>query len=275
MSNLVTRILTAIVLGPLVLAGIFLGGYFLFAMVILISTIATFEFFTMGKAKSIHPNFLAGLIFSVLYPASFFFGEFPLTPFELAGFSVFLVALSELFRNKPNAMLNSGFTVFAPAYIGIGIGSFLGLRHLIAGPVFDSPLAWLCLSVIASIWMCDSFAYFGGRLLGKRKLFERVSPNKTWEGAISGLIASVLTSWVMGEYTPLSGLNLTTAELLILGLIPGIFGQAGDLVESLFKRDSAVKDSSHLIPGHGGMFDRFDSLLVTAPVVFAYINTII
>lgn len=275
MTNMVTRILTALVLGPFVLAGIYLGGWFLLFITLLISVVSVWEFFMMGKVKEVSPNFVAGLLFSVLYPVLFFTDSLQLTPAGLLVVSVFLVSLAELFRNKPNPVLNIGFTVFASAYVGIGIGSFIGIRTLIPGTIIDPALGWLLLSIVISIWMCDSFAYFGGKALGKNKLFPRVSPNKTWEGAVSGFIASVLTLLFFGNFTPMQHLQLGLTELLVLGIIPGLFGQLGDLIESLFKRDTGVKDSSHLIPGHGGMFDRFDSLLLVAPIAYAYLKFIV
>jgi len=275
MNNMVTRVLTALVLGPFVLAGIYLGGWFLLILTLLISVVSVWEFFMMSKVKDVSPNFLAGILFSVLYPVLFFTETIPLTPAGLLVLSVFLVSLTELFRNKPNPVLNIGFTVFASAYIGIGIGSLVGIRNLIPGAGLDHSLGWLLLAIVIGIWMCDSFAYFGGKLLGRNKLFKRVSPNKTWEGAVSGFIASVLTLLFFGYFTPMQDLQLGFTELFVLGIIPGLFGQLGDLIESLFKRDTGVKDSSHLIPGHGGMFDRFDSLILVAPIAYAYLKFIV
>lgn len=275
MSNTVTRVLAALVLGPFVLAGIYLGGWFLLILTLLISTVAVWEFFMMSKVKEVSPNFLAGFLFSILFPVSFYADAIPVSPAGLLVLSVFLVSMAELFRNKPNPVLNIGFTVFASAYIGIGTGSFIGIRNLIPGTGLDHALAWLLLAIVIAIWMCDSFAYFGGKTFGKTKLFPRVSPNKTWEGAVSGFLASVATLLLMGNFTPLQELQMGSAELIILGIIPGFFGQLGDLIESLFKRDTGVKDSSLLIPGHGGMFDRFDSLILVAPLAFAYLKFIV
>jgi phosphatidate cytidylyltransferase len=127
-------------------------------------------------------------------------------------------------------------------------------------------------SLFATIWMCDTAAYFGGLTLGRHKLFESVSPKKTWEGSAFGFLFSVLTMFVAQrlflEY-------MTTANALVLGSIVGIFGQLGDLVESKLKRDAGVKDSSSIIPGHGGVYDRFDSLVFVAPIVYLYVDFII
>ena len=126
---------------------------------------------------------------------------------------------------------------------------------------------YLIISIFASIWVCDSAAYFIGSALGKHKLFPRVSPKKSWEGAIAGFIFAVVTLIAARELL-LDILSLTDA--VIIGILIGIFGQLGDLVESLLKRDAGVKDSSSIIPGHGGIFDRFDSILFTVPIVYLY-----
>jgi phosphatidate cytidylyltransferase len=128
------------------------------------------------------------------------------------------------------------------------------------------------LAVFIAVWMCDSAAYFCGRAWGKHKLFPRVSPNKSWEGAAAGFLAAV------GAFMAARSLALpymTPGTAVVCGIIVGVFGQAGDLAESLLKRDAGVKDSSALIPGHGGVLDRFDSLLFVSPLVFVYLDFIV
>ena len=128
---------------------------------------------------------------------------------------------------------------------------------------------FLVISILATIWICDSAAYFAGISFGKHKLFPRVSPKKSWEGAIFGFIFAILTM-ILAHFLVLDFLSFN--EAIILGIIIGIVGQIGDLIESLIKRDAQVKDSSSLIPGHGGVLDRFDSLLYSAPVILLYLR---
>ena len=127
----------------------------------------------------------------------------------------------------------------------------------------------MVLTLFASIWVCDSAAYFGGTWLGRHKLFPRVSPKKSWEGATFGLVGAVATFVFLGAYL-MPEIDLMQAA--ILGMIVGVFGQIGDLAESLLKRDAVIKDSSGIIPGHGGVLDRFDSMLFAAPLVVIYLT---
>ena len=126
--------------------------------------------------------------------------------------------------------------------------------------------------MFGSIWVCDSAAYFAGTAFGRHKLFERVSPRKTWEGAIAGFIGAVAV-FVSGRVLLLPYMSLTDA--VICGVIVGLLGQIGDMVESLLKRDAGVKDSSGFIPGHGGVLDRFDSLIVVSPLIFFYLDFVV
>ena len=131
---------------------------------------------------------------------------------------------------------------------------------------------WTVVTLLASIWICDTAAYFGGLTWGRHRLFERVSPKKSWEGAVFGFAGAVATFWV-GHLTVVD--YLTPTHALALGAIVGIFGQVGDLVESRFKRDAGVKDSSSFLPGHGGIYDRFDSLVFLAPIVYLYVDFVV
>jgi len=212
--------------------------------------------------------------------------------FLLVVLLVFLLAvlLIELFRQKGSAILNASTTVAGVCIISLFFGTLIHVRELFpfGFPVHkffptsyagDAELAlisrwggYTIVSIFASIWMCDTFAYFGGSTFGRHKLFERVSPNKSWEGAVFGFAAALLTMMV-ARATVLDYLRVQDA--LVIGAIVGIFGQLGDLVESRFKRDAGVKDSSAIIPGHGGVYDRFDSLVFVAPLVYLYIDFVV
>ena len=126
-------------------------------------------------------------------------------------------------------------------------------------------------ALFISIWICDSAAFIGGKYFGKRKIYPRVSPNKTIIGSISGLIFAFITYIILNEIGFIK-FDLNTTQIIILSLITGIFGQTGDFAESLFKRDANVKDSGSLLLGHGGVLDRFDSLIIASPLVYIFLN---
>jgi phosphatidate cytidylyltransferase len=178
----------------------------------------------------------------------------------------------ELFRAKENAVFNTSTTMFGVTYIGISMASLIGLRFTKQPELLGTWGAEGCSLVITlfvSVWMADIAAYFVGLTIGRHKLFPRVSPKKSWEGAIGGLVGSTAGFGVLAMYL-MPSLDLTTA--LVCGAVVGIVGPLGDLSESLLKRDATVKDSGELLPGHGGVFDRFDSMLFAAPVVFLILH---
>ncbi len=155
-------------------------------------------------------------------------------------------------------------------YLGIFGSTLIGIREFypnLDGLYYQG--GYLIISIFASIWICDSAAFFGGTALGKHKLFPRVSPKKSWEGAIFGFVFAIL-AMILAKNILLDFLSFENS--LIIGFIIGTFGQIGDLTESLLKRDAGVKDSSKIIPGHGGVFDRFDSLLFSSPIIYLYLT---
>ena len=184
--------------------------------------------------------------------------------------TVIILTLTELFRNKGSVIYNAGSTLLGIFYIGLFSSSLIGIREFY--PRIENMYnrgGFVIIAMFISIWICDSAAFFGGTALGKHKLFPRVSPNKSWEGAIFGFIFAIL-AMILSKIFILDFLNWMT--VIAIGIIIGTVGQIGDLVESLIKRDAGVKDSSKLIPGHGGIFDRFDSVLYAAPVVLLFLR---
>jgi phosphatidate cytidylyltransferase len=201
-----------------------------------------------------------------------------------------LTMLVELFRTKGSPIINIATTVSGVLIISLCFGTLIFLRELFpyGFPVYKFFAAgypdefqtvqinhwggYTVIAIFASIWICDTAAYFGGSAFGKHRLFERVSPKKTWEGAVFGFLFAVLTM-IAAKILVLGYLALEHA--IVIGILIGVFGQLGDLIESRLKRDAGVKDSSHLIPGHGGMYDRFDSLVYISPIVYLYIDFIV
>ena len=298
---------------PVILLLTMAGGFFFFFFVAIVSTLALREFYLLAAAKGASPQSGTGMVFGILLCADFMFvrwrdllltwfqgaGVHPPAPTMAQGFLILFllfvpIALGiELFRNRGSALLNLGVTFLGVLYVSFFFGTLIGIRELFIPedfPVYlhfpvagvDVPAesvatiyrwgGYTVLVILASIWSCDSAAYFGGRAFGKRKLFERVSPKKTWVGAIAGFLFAIL-AFAVGRELALP--YLTPGQAIVCGAIVGIFGQGGDLVESLMKRDAGVKDSSALIPGHGGILDRFDSLMYVSPILFLYLDFVV
>ena len=268
LSNNATRIIVSVFAIPVILTASYLGGIFFFALTLFISLGAYYEFVLLAKNKGANANLWLGFISIILLLTNYFIVFLDFSSIIL--FIVFVITLVELFRNKGSAILNIGAALLGIFYIGLFSSALLAIREFYPniGEIYLRG-GYLIISIFAAIWICDSAAYYGGTALGKHKLFARVSPNKTWEGAGFGFVFAVITM-VLAKIIILNFLSLGTA--IAIGIIIGLFGQIGDLIESLFKRDAGVKDSSSVIPGHGGIFDRFDSLLYTAPVILLYLK---
>ena len=308
MSNTATRILFAAVAIPVVLLFAWFGGWFWFAFIAGVLVLAMMEFKDMIVAKDVSvqgASMIAGglLLASVFMNAkigallaSLFHGGISLPAiwhqFIITTLTFIIVVCAiELFRNIPEPLMNAAGTVFGAMYFGLFLGSAIGIRELFGITEFpvaqffhsaeltpdqfrilDHWGAYTIMSILATIWMCDTGAYFGGKAMGRHKFFPRVSPNKTWEGAVWGFACAIATM-IGAKYLALEYLALPHA--IVIGAIIGTVGQIGDLVESLFKRDTGVKDSSKLLPGHGGVYDRFDSLIFAAPVLYLYLDFIV
>lgn len=260
------RVIVSIIGVPLILICSYLGGYYFLAFVTIIGLLSFYEFNLLAEQKGAKPNLFFGGLILFAFLLNQFFNL--IDPIALIVVSSLLLLTVELFRNNGSAILNLGSTFLGIFYIGIFSASLISIRELFpAVDEFNGNGAYLIISIFASIWVGDSAAYYGGINLGRHKLFLRVSPKKTWEGAIFGFSFSVATM-ILAKVIVLDFLSWN--NVVITGIIIGTVGQIGDLVESLLKRDSSAKDSSTLIPGHGGFFDRFDSLLFSSPAIWIY-----
>ena len=267
-GNTTTRIIVSIVAIPLIIGASLLGGIPFLIFTLGIALISYWEFSEMVRKKEAYPNFVLGTlaIISIILNVYFKFLEF----YVLFLFASIIILITELFRNKASAIINVAATFMGILYLGLFSSSIVLIREIFSqSELLYSEGGYLIISIMIAIWVCDSAAFFIGSAFGKHKLFPRVSPNKSWEGAIAGFVFAIV-SMIAAKAIFLDILTLT--DSIIIGTIVGTVGQIGDLVESLVKRDAAVKDSSAIIPGHGGIFDRFDSLLFTAPVVYIYLH---
>jgi len=281
MNNMMIRILTAVVGIPLMLGSLYLGGWVFNVLMTLLAAVGLYEFYKLADAKGSTSNYALGIVGGValLVLASLFVDptqRWPQRWLLLMIPTLMLVSVStlaaEMWRNRPQALFNVSTTIMGIVYVGLGFASLIYLRRLQLDGSFTSPtdvdLGYRFVMIMfVSVWMCDSLAYFVGIAIGKHKIFPRVSPKKSWEGSVAGFLASVATFTIAASWwMPLMAMK----HAIVCGVIVGIGGQLGDLAESWLKRDAEVKDSSHLIPGHGGVLDRFDSILFVAPLLVVY-----
>lgn len=269
-KNLSTRIAVAVVAAPLILWSAWRGGLPFFIFIEAIILLGLLEFYQLAQAKGMHPNrWLGGIAGLALGAQIYFRGPTEAGLWLTAMLFVVLLVVIELFRNRGSALHNTSATLLGFAYVA-GLWSFMLLIRELPRTTqmnYGSAGTWLVM-LLVTIWVCDTAAYFTGLAFGRHKLFARVSPKKTWGGAIGGLLFAVLMA-AASHYWFVRDLRLS--DCLVIGFIIGTIGQMSDLAESLFKRDAGVKDSSSLIPGHGGVLDRFDSEMLVAPLVYLYL----
>lgn len=270
MSPGILRVIVAVIAIPFFVAATFYGGVYFFILVLAIMLLGLHEVLDLSRKKNTLPQTIASFLFCVVTGLVFYHDMFD---FILPVVMLFIltVMVIELFRNQGSALLNISTTVFSVVYVTFMIGSMILLRNMSElGEYAGGQLVFL---VFAGIWVCDTFAYYGGRFFGDKKFFERVSPKKTWEGAIAGFFGALLGAWIVKVLYESFGIpfSLSLIQTLIIGVFAGTLGQLGDLAESLLKRDAQVKDSSSLIPGHGGVLDRFDSMMFVGPATYAYV----
>ncbi len=271
-ETLGTRSLVTIILGPFILFCAWRGGYIFFALVSSLVILGMNEFYDLAIQKISRPQRHLGIAAGIATCALMFLNRLDQV-WLLFTVTFLIVLVFELFRNEIGPILNVATTFMGLLYVGFLLSFLVLIRELPLSMTPDSVLAGqVVMMVFLCIWLCDTSAYLLGSRIGKHKLFERVSPNKTIEGTTAGFIFAVLTAYVC----QLTFLNeLSVIDALFIGGICGCVGQVSDLLESLFKRDARVKDSSNLIPGHGGILDRFDSAILVAPVVYMYLRYVV
>lgn len=230
------------------------------------------EAYRMARPNGTEPNVLFGftlyifLVWDQLLAQGTYLGPILIL-------SALILLTLEMFRKKTHVLENISTTFFPAVFIGIAMSYFILLHQLGYAGTGGHLGGYAVLTVFVGVWTCDTLAYFVGSAIGKHKVFPRVSPNKSWEGSISGLIGSLIALILIVKAGWLPGLDYIDA--IALGFITGVAGQVGDFAESLVKRDVAVKDSSNLLPGHGGAWDRLDSILFAAPLSYLYLTQIV
>jgi phosphatidate cytidylyltransferase len=257
-TNFASRLVVAAVGLPLVLGMLWLGGWWLFTILAVAAWIGVHEFVTTARplrplAPAVYAGVLLALLGARMGGAVWLLGGF------LATF-VFAFVLHVLSSTRAPTTAAVGSTILGSAWIGLGLGFLLLLRQL---PDHGRLISF---TVVLAAWAAATFAYFGGRMLGRHKLAPRLSPGKSWEGLLVGAAAGIFVAFIALYDT--RDKYLSVWQAIVLGLVIVLAELMGDLFESSLKRDLEVKDTGRLLGGHGGMLDRIDGLLFAAPAAY-------
>ncbi len=253
-----TRVLSAAILLPIVAVVVYLGGLWLFALMAAALSLAAWEFRGMMRKGGFRPEFpcLYLPLAALLALAQGRWDAY----LPLALTALFILTLSW------QLLLPGRTTPTADWALALGMGLYLGWMggHFLRIRALDNGLAWAAIALVTT-WISDSGAYFVGTWLGRHKLAPRLSPKKTWEGIVGGWLTAEVAGVLLGRLV-----GLTVAQGLAIGLAVAVLAPFGDLSISMMKRQVGVKDSGNLIPGHGGMLDRLDSLLFVVPAIYYF-----
>lgn len=265
MNDILLRSLTGAAFVGLIIGGLYFGEYATVTVIALFTILGLLEFFRLFRN---HPSYApdekiaavggVSILFVLIYVR---WGYLDMKYLVLLFPLVFLAFIPELFRKSKAPIANVALTAFGWLYVILPLFLVISLK-----PVFPKEGDWLIPGgMFAIIWCNDTFAYLTGRLIGKNKLFERISPKKTWEGTIGGIVFASSAGFIFSYLTDMSLVFwLPAAFLAAFGAI------FGDLFESMIKRSLGIKDSGNILPGHGGILDRFDATLFAAPLFFTW-----
>ncbi|TFF40174.1 phosphatidate cytidylyltransferase [Mucilaginibacter psychrotolerans] len=266
-----------VMLGSVMLSDYVFGGFYL-----LLCLLCLHEFYGLNIKSGIQPNRLAGFITAILVFSGFALINYsslsvlPATETTLVWghrllfllpISVSAIFIHELFKIDASPFTNIAYTILGIVLICIPFSFFIALAYVKLPGSTGVHSLHIPLGFLLMLWSNDTGAYLVGRAIGRTKLFERHSPKKTWEGFIGGVLIAALVGFIISLYFK----DLPWNQWVSIAIIISCFGTLGDLVESMFKRSINIKDSGGILPGHGGLLDRFDGFLIAAPVVYTYL----
>jgi phosphatidate cytidylyltransferase len=267
-QNLYTRTITGIIFTACIVGSLLWHPIAFSVVIYILMIIGLKEFYHLSNLHNIHPHQFSGyLVASVIFILSALNALGFVSPWAMTGLVplVFIFFLAEMFRDRPNSINNLAFSIFPIAYITIPLSMLIYLQSPL---VTEENVHWhYLLAYFIILWSHDTFAYLTGIALGKHKLFEKVSPKKTWEGSIGGVVFGLAAAYVLSLFFT----ELELWQWLLAAIIISVTGTLGDLSESLLKRSFHVKDSGTTFPGHGGVLDRFDAVLFSAPSLLCYL----
>ena len=270
MRNLLTRVLVAIIFAPLLIFLAYQGRFYFLLLIEALILLGLYEYYSIAQSAEAKLSFIILAFFGLSIGLVSFLdgGKYILPVFFLAFVSG---SFYQILKNgTTKASFNLGFFVLGIIYVPLFFSHLILIRQLPNHLGLEYRLGGLwVIFIFVCVWFCDTLAYLIGAPLGKHLLAPNISPKKTIEGAIGGIIGAlggaVFSYFVFLNFIPLK-------HLLVISFLIGTVGQIGDLVESSFKREVGLKDASAIIPGHGGILDRFDSLLFVSPLVYYYLR---
>ena len=253
------------------------NAYSFIFLFLIITVLSVWEFYSLAEKAGAAPQKYLGLLLATgLFLSIVFFmntiggcfaGEIPNNVISISLVSIFLIFPIELYRKRTNPFANIAWTLLGIIYGALPYSLFVFIGFKTSNPDIHQYHAYIILGYLFILWSSDVGAYLIGSRFGKHRLFERISPKKSWEGSIGGGIIAIGVALLISFYFK----ELSMINWLVMAFIIVVAGTYGDLVESLFKRSIGVKDSGTLLPGHGGILDRFDGLILSAPFVFIYL----
>lgn len=255
----------------LMIAALWFSRWAFAGIFLLVTVLGLWEFYTITSGGEFRPQRILGTalgtiwyLFSFLIalysePGTYLYTGFLFLPF------LFIPILAEIFRNRPAPLQNIAITVLGLTYVALPLSLLNFMNDASFASIFGRFSA-IVLGYFLITWLFDTGAYLFGKNFGRHKFFERISPKKTWEGIAAGGVVALLAAWGLSFISE----GMTLSDWMILALTVMIFGTLGDLAESLLKRGLNLKDSGTILPGHGGILDRFDTIFLSAPFVFLY-----
>ena len=282
LKTFTTRTLTAAVFVAVLLSCIFFNYVSFSVLFLFVSVWGLYEFYQLAEKLGAKPYKAIGLITGALvfcqaFIANSIFAEhYPTSKLIAICLAfLFIIFIVALFDTKANTVLNITYTITGIIYAVIPFTLLLRIACIDSSFIASNTLHTIApynfhyvLGIILLIWISDVGAYLVGSFIGKHKLYARISPGKTWEGSIGATILTIASSYIISVWYP----ELALKHWVVISILVSVFGTLGDLVESMLKRQAGVKDSGKIMPGHGGILDRFDSLLFVSPFVYAYLE---
>jgi phosphatidate cytidylyltransferase len=268
LNNFFKRLFSGVGYIALMAGSILAGKYFYGALFLVVTLLTLNEFYRFYESTSSPVPNISGMVTgSLVFILSFFIFSGLAAPelFSLIIPVTLVLFIAELYRKKENPFISLALLIFGLIYIAVPYS--LSAVLVFPGVNDHRYTPGILLGLLTLIWLNDTGAYVFGMLFGKHRLFERISPKKSWEGAVGGTIVTIILGYWMHFFVPL----LSRSDWVVISLLISGFGIYGDLFESLLKRSAGVKDSGNLMPGHGGILDRMDSLLFIIPASVAYL----